>query len=137
MQASEQLSDGEEAWRPGSVAPSDHRQVGSDPGRLVARPAEQVQLAARSWPLQPSEVADLSKTGGPSTGRRAQRRAPIADVATGHRRLGQTEVHLRPKKILGPKGYDEHMVRDVSVRCAWQDRTHHMNQKLLVMLVKL
>ena len=37
----------------------------------------------------------------------------------------------------GPKGYDEHIVRDVSVRSAWQDRTHHMNQKLLMILVKL
>ena len=105
VQSGECLGDLEELRRPSAVAAPEHREVGSDEGRLVAEGTQEVELAL---PLEPGKVAQVGLAPRTSVSGRPERRTPAASVAARHRRLGQTKVHLQPPK-LRPKGYDEHI----------------------------
>ena len=128
VQAGECLGDLEELRRPSAVAAPEHREVGSDEGRLLTGGTQEVELAL---PLEPGKVAQVGLAPRTSVSGRPERRTPAASVAARHRRLGQTKVHLQPPK-LGPKGYDEHICVSVSIwrNEIWRNQHKtHMNPK--------
>jgi hypothetical protein len=75
VQTGERLGDLEELGGPGALAAPEHRKVGSDEGRLVARGTQEIELAL---PLEPGQVAQISLASRASVSGRPENRTPAA-----------------------------------------------------------